>query len=283
MGWTTCRYCGAPAGFWGFWRRRHRACHDRYRQGTAQLRKLAVRAVWEPDVQATLPEQAQELGQAHYVPAAEVRAALVRGWVTGVTTALEDGLLSAEEEAALRQYQDTIQLRDKEVIAADGAQAAQRFQAAHTLRAVLNGEPQAVPWARPHGFNLLKTETLVWVFDNVPYYERQTRRERVGGARGASIRVAKGVYFHTGGFRSRNVETTVTELVDTGTLALTDRHLYFGGPQKRFRIRYDRIVHFEALADGLGVTRDAQNAKPQYFGGLDGWIAYNLVVNLAAG
>ena len=278
---NKCRYCGEPAGFWGFFLRRHRACYDQYRRGTAQLRQLAESAVWEAGEQDTLPERAQEVGQSHYVPDNEVRLALVRGWQAGVTTALEDGILSEEEQAALDSYRQTLQIKSRELKAVGAAQEVARFGAAGTLRAVLDGEAKSVAWQGAHGFNLLKSETLVWVFDNVQYYERKTRRERVGGTRGASVRVAKGVYFHTGGFKSRNVETTTTELVDTGMLALTDKHIYFGGPQKRFRVRYDRIVHFEAFADGLGITRDAQNAMPQYFGGLDGWIAYNLAVNLS--
>ena len=55
------------------------------------------------------------------------------------------------------------------------------------------------------------------------------------------------------------------------------RHL----SSKKFRIRYDRIVDFEAFADGLGIMRDAQTAKPQQFRTGDGWFAYNLAVNLA--
>ena len=40
-------------------------------------------------------------------------------------------------------------------------------------------------------------------------------------------------------------------------------------------------MDFEAFADGLGIMRDAQTAKPQQFRTGDGWFAYNLAVNLA--
>ena len=64
-------------------------------------------------------------------------------------------------------------------------------------------------------------------------------------------------------------------------LGLTTKHIYFAGPRKKFRVRYDRIVAFDSYSDGLGIMRDAQTAKPQTFVTGDGWFAYNLAANLA--
>ena len=277
---AKCKYCGESAGFF---RRQHAACFDKYQRGNAQLRQLAETAVWDTGEHSTLAARANRIGHTHYVPEHEVRTAMVAGWKAAVGTALADGILSEEEEVSLLHYLKLLHIETSELAAAGASEEAQRFHAAGTLRAVMDGDIKSVAWNRQHPFNLLKSETLVWAFDNVEYYEQKTRRERVGGTRGASIRVAKGVYFHTGGFKSRNVETTTTELADVGMLALTDKHIYFGGAQKRFRIRYDRIVYFDSYSNGLGVTRDVQNAKPQYFRGMDGWIAYNLAVNLSGG
>ena len=64
-------------------------------------------------------------------------------------------------------------------------------------------------------------------------------------------------------------------------LRFTTKHVYLSGRKKKFRVRYDRIVHFEPFSDGFGLMRDAQTAKPQGFRTGDGWFAYNLAVNLA--
>lgn len=64
-------------------------------------------------------------------------------------------------------------------------------------------------------------------------------------------------------------------------LGLTTKHIYFAGPKKRFRVRYDRIVSFEPYQDGIGIMREAQTAKPQSFITGDGWFVYNLATNLA--
>ena len=55
-------------------------------------------------------------------------------------------------------------------------------------------------------FNLMKSETLIWVMQDVDYLEVVTCRERRGSSHGLSIRVARGVYYRPGTFRSRNVE-----------------------------------------------------------------------------
>ena len=107
-------------------------------------------------------------------------------------------------------------------------------------------------------------------------HDTNTSREHRGTSHGLSIRIPGGVCYRPSTFRSQAVEWDETVHADTGLLAFTTKHLYFSGPSKKFRIRYDRIVDFEAFADGLGVTRDAQTAKPQQFRTGDGWFAYNL-------
>ena len=96
-----------------------------------------------------------------------------------------------------------------------------------------------------------------------------------------SVRIARGLYYRTGAFKGERVQSTETVYADTGLLGATTEHLYFAGPNKGFRIRYDRIVAFEPYSDGIGVQRDAASARPQRFMTGDGWFAYNLVVNLA--
>ena len=52
-------------------------------------------------------------------------------------------------------------------------------------------------------FNLMKSEDLVWVFKDVDYFVEKTRTHYKGGSQGVSVRVMKGVYYRTGGFKGR--------------------------------------------------------------------------------
>ena len=63
---------------------------------------------------------------------------------------------------------------------------------------------------------------------------------------------------------------------DIGLLGLTNKHIYFAGSRKKFRVRHDSIVSFDPYDDGLGIMRDAQTARPQTFRTGDGWFVYNL-------
>ena len=96
-----------------------------------------------------------------------------------------------------------------------------------------------------------------------------------------SIRIAKGLYYRIGAFKGEKIQTSEMIHADTGLMGVTNKHIYFVGSSKRFRIAYNKIVSFEPFSDGIGVQRDAQTAKPQSFSTGDGWFAYNLITNLA--
>ena len=204
---------------------------------------------------------------------------LIRAWETAVQGALEDGLLSLDEENALARYADHFSLAQQD-LDRNGVQT--NLVQAAVLRDITMGiipQRQNIQGRVP--FNLMKSETLVWIIDGVDYLETVTRRERRGTSHGVSVRVARGLYYRPSTFRSRPIEWEETVHADTGLMGLTTKHVYFAGRRKRFRVRYDKIVSFEPYSDGLGIMRDAQTAKPQTFWTGDGWFAYNLAANLA--
>ena len=209
----------------------------------------------------------------------EQRLLLAQAWAAAVEGSLEDGVLSLDEENALIRYLRHFDLSQLEVDVNGGF--TDMIKSAVIREAAEGLIPDRLNLDTRPPFNLMKSEQLVWVIDDVGYYEVKTRRERRGASHGVSIRVAKGLYYSPRTFRSRAVEWEETVHEDTGLLGVTSKHIYFHGSRKRFRIRYDRIVSFEPYEDGIGVMRDAQTAKPQTFRTGDGWFIYNLVSNLA--
>ena len=188
-------------------------------------------------------------------------------------------LLTLDEENALNRYMDHFGLAQSQMN--QNGVLTQVVKAA-VIRDIAEGivpDRQSIQGRVP--FNLMKSEKLVWLMQDVDYLEVVTRRERRGSSHGLSIRVERGVYYRPGTFRSRSVEWEETVHQDTGLLGFTTKHIYFSGPKKKFRVRYDRIVDFEPFDDGFGLMRDAQTAKPQSFRTGDGWFAFNLATNLA--
>ena len=207
------------------------------------------------------------------------RQLLVRAWEAAVEGTREDGLLSLDEENALCRDLDHFGLSRQDV---NGNGAQTSLVQAAVIRDVTQGiVPQRQNINGPVPFNLMKSEQLVWVIQDVDYLETVVRRERRGASHGVSIRVARGLYYSPRQFRSHAIEWEETVHADTGLLGLTTKHLYFAGSRKKFRVRYDRIVSFDPYEDGFGIMRDAQTAKFQTFRTGDGWFGYNLAANMA--
>ena len=156
------------------------------RQATARLDKasrdrltldarLAAVAVDDPD--AHLNGLAQSLRDSGLTQGQQT-AILVRAWEAAVEGALEDGLITLDEENALNRYMDHFGLTQFQM---DRNGVLTQVVKAAVIRDVTEG---IVPDRQNiHGralFNLMKSEKLVWVMTGVDYLEVVTRRERRG-------------------------------------------------------------------------------------------------------
>lgn len=271
-----CRYCGKPAGLW---RSVHRECQTRHDAGRAEIMALVKTATRDPSAISTLPAAAGAVAERHLIAGSDLPGIIIEGWEKAVEGAFDDGVLSEEEEANLGEIQRYFGYGQHEL---DRNGAFTRVVKGSVLRDLLNGViPGRVTVQGNFPFNLQKGEKLVWLFQDARYYEQKTRRHFQGGSSGFSIRVARGVYYRTSGFRGHPVETKENVHVGTGLLAFTNKHLYFAGGSKSFRIAYKKIVAFEPYSDGIVVHRDASSARPQSFITGDGWFTYNLAMTLS--
>ncbi|MBT9133980.1 MAG: hypothetical protein DDT38_00706 [Firmicutes bacterium] len=272
----NCRHCLKPAGFL---RSVHRECQEKHNAGRAEILSLVRKTLKEHSALAGLRATTTQMAAESFVDAASTRALVVEGYTQAVEDALADGLLSDEEEDNLVLLEGEFSLTQTEL---DQKGAYTKVVQAHVLRELANGKlPDKFNVTGSLPFNMQRDEKLVWLFQQVSYYEQKTRRHIEGRSSGVSIRVARGVYYRTGAFRGHPVETTVNEHIATGVLAFTTKHVYFASPQKSFRIPYAKIVAFTPYSDGIGLQRDAMTAKPQVFVLGDGWFVYNLAMNLS--
>ena len=226
-----------------------------------------------------IEDKLANIARSSYVSPSHVRDALVAGWERAADAALEDNVLSRDEEERLNSFRKHFELAPEDLNVHGGWT---RIVMGAALRDLLEGKiptrfrtPEHLP------FNMHTSETLVWAFEHVKYYEKRTRTTYVGGSEGMSVRMMSGVYFRTSSFRGAPVTTPETVLVDTGMMGITTRNIYFAGERKGFRIPYAKIVTFGPYSDAIEVVRDAASAKPQIFLTGEGWFVYNLVRNLA--
>ena len=159
---------------------------------------------------------------------------MIRAWAAAVEDALEDGLLTLDEESALHRYLDHFEVLPEQV---DGNGVLTSMIKSAVIRDITEGiVPQRQNIQGRVPFNLMKSEQLVWIMEGVDYLETVVRRERTGSSHGLSIRVARGLYYRPSTFRSRAVEWEETVHQDTGLLGFTPKHLYFretgSGPRR---------------------------------------------------
>jgi hypothetical protein len=272
----ACLYCGKPAGWF---REKHKDCDAKYRTACEEVVALAREAVVSSGDLPAMEAKAREIASGSFVQEDTIPGLLLNAWERAVQGVLEDSVLSVEEEAALERAASHFGWKQDDL---DKNGAYTNLVKGGIIRDVLEGKvPTRCRVEGPLPFNFQKDEQLIWPFPEVKYYEVRSRRSFVGGYQGVSLRIARGVYYRVGGFRGSPVETAEAVHADTGLLGVTQKHLYFAGPTKSFRIRYDKIVSFTPYSDGIGLQRDAASAKPQSFVTGDGWFIYNLVTNLA--
>lgn len=271
-----CIYCGKPAGFL---RKKHRECEEKRNKGMTEMVRLAKEAALGMHPIEGLSNELAGIAENSFISSEQIRETLISGWEQAVSHFLEDGNLEIQEESRLTSFAEHFALTQEDL---DKNGAYTKFVRGAVLRELMEGKiPKRCQPVGALPFNFQRSETLIWIFNNVAYYEDKTRRRYVGGSQGVSFRIAKGLYYRVGSFRGHPVETTERVHVDTGILAVTTKHIYFHGSTKSFRVRFDKIVSFTPYSDGIGIQRDASTAKPQVFVTGDGWFTYNLLVNIA--
>ncbi len=175
--------------------------------------RLAAIATDDPDTH--LNELAQSLRDSGLSEGRQT-ALLVRAWEAAVEGALEDGLLTLDEESALHRYLHHFEVAPEQV---DGSGVLTSMIKSAVIRDITEGiVPQRQNIQGRVPFNLMKSETLVWIMEGVDYLETVVRRENRGSSHGLSIRVARGLYYRPSTFRSRAVEWEETVHQDTGLL-----------------------------------------------------------------
>lgn len=278
-----CRYCGKSAGFL---RKQHQECAERHDRAMEAIRSAcvdaALRGAGLEDLKGRIEEEAASADIEMYEY--ELTEVLENGWCQAVEEAVEDHVLSDEEKRSLNRYRARFDL-DEARLDMDG-QHFQLFKMMNLLKALTEdevlprfdlGTVRAEFGRLP--FNMMKSESLVWVFPNVRYFKEVTRREFRGSSMGASIRVAKGVYIRPGSFRGESVESSSMEYQDSGVLGITTKHIYFRGSVKSFRVRLEKIVSFDPHRDALHIMRDTASAKPEAFtmGVFEVWFCVNVI------
>ncbi len=271
-----CNYCGLPVGWF---RAEHKECKQINVKSRADITALSCQAIIEHIDEKETRSLIRELQLQGHVTKKELEAAVGEGIKSAIDHFLDDNVLSEQEESSIDKYLKVLPISGE---ALNALGLSQKIVKASIIRSISQNQVPDPKFTIDGNLPFLfqKSEKLIWVFQDVDYLEQRTRMEYQGGSHSVSIRITKGVYYRTGAFKGRRVEVEELKNIGTGFVALTSKHIYFGGSQTSFKVPYSKIVALNTYSDGIQIQKDGVRSKPQIFKGLDGWFASNIITNL---
>lgn len=99
-----------------------------------------------------------------------------------------------------------------------------------------------------------KDEIVHWQTNATLLTPKTVTTGYVGGSRGVSIRVMKGVSYRVGSSRSTPIRETIT-MRNPGNLVVTNKRIVFTGTGKSFSIGYKQLLSFDPYNNGIGLQK----------------------------
>lgn len=190
---------------------------------------------------------------------------------------MQNGMLSDGEQKQLESYTSSLGIALNCLPMQYQSESLARIGQAMVLKdlqqGVLPKKPLTVPVMLGRG------ECALWVYDNVTMFQEKITREYVGGSRGMSYRVCKGVTYRTGSFKGHPVERSSMDRVGVGSLVITNKHFFFHCVTTSVKIPFSKLVGVTPYSDGLEVHKEEAKPKRTVFQGFDAWFVMN-VLNL---
>ena len=121
-----------------------------------------------------------------------------------------------------------------------------------------------------------KGESVLWVYHNTTMLQEKTEREYRGRTGGFSFRVCKGITYRTGQFKGKPVEHTYLNTVGTGSLVVTNKHVYFHCNTASIKLPYTKIVGVTPYSDGIEFHKETKPYRT-VFQGFDSWFVMNVL------
>lgn len=271
-----CKYCGENAGLF---HSSHPECEQRHTSGLQKVTDLLTECFHRREDFYLRRNELERILSESYISPEEKDAIYLDTLDRAVDKYLDDGIIDAAEERTVARFMQFTGMPQQTL---NSRGALEKVVQSKVLQEILNGQTPAprITVAGNFPFLLSRDESLIWLFRNVTLQVEKTRRETVGRTRGVSVRICRGVYYRTGGFRGTPVETTYMQTVGTGQVCLTTKHFYFHSPQKSLKIPYSKIISVDAFSNGLEIQKDGAREKPMFFSNISSWFCYNVIANL---
>lgn len=247
----VCKYCHQDAGWFSS---KHSLCEEKNHQGRNEIKAIIRKSFDSKEDFFLHKRQIDNIIVTSFIDQ-DTLAIIYRELLDeAVTRFLNDGIIDKQEEACIARF---IQFTGMPQSTLNTTHALDNVVQSRIIQDILQGNPikQVITVAGDFPFMLAKNETLIWLYRNVTLHEQKTKREYVGRSRGLNIRVAKGVYYRTGGFKGSPIETNYMQKIGVGSVCFTDKNLYFSSMEKSLKVPYEKIISIESYSNGIGIQK----------------------------
>jgi len=114
-----------------------------------------------------------------------------------------------------------------------------------------------------------KDEYAYIVLHNISLYEEITKHQYVGGSRGVSLRVMKGVSFRVGAFKGERVPVTEQKHIDNGDFVVTNKRIIFSGLSKNTSFPLTKLISIDQYSDGISISREGKQRTEYYLADIE--------------
>ena len=271
-----CKYCQGDAGFL---RSKHEECERKHLVGLSKIKAIFNECFASKKDFYLVDKEVKRIMQDSFINKQILDNELCVIFDNAIDNYLNDGVISREEKQVVARF---IQYTGLEQARLNANFSLEKVLQSEVLQDILAGNTPSPKLTISGNFPFMlgKSEHLVWFFRNITLYQQKVQREYIGRNRGVSVRIMKGVYYRTGGFKGHPTEKNVTQRVGIGCVCLTDKHLYFSSPEKSLKIPYSKMLSVESFSNGISIQKDGANDKPFFFENLNSWFTYNVIANL---
>ena len=140
---------------------------------------------------------------------------------------------------------------------------------------IYEGNPPFI--SPPNGFVVKKGEGVLLTTNNIDLVQQTTRTVNYIG--GMTFKTSKDK--KNGETKRPPVKETVKEVIDNGSIVLTNKRLVFIGMEKTITTELEKIAEMENYSDALYITREGLTRK-LCFTGLDGNTYYGVIIALCS-
>ena len=269
-----CKYCGRPAGLM---KSQHAECRDKHDTAIKRIPQAFTKWVESEYPAADFHRDTAKFAKSNFVSDDELRALTLSAFGTAIDKALEDHLLTTEEEDKLASLLKEFGLTLNDLAPSAG----HKLIKGAILKDLDEGKvPERINLDGNVPLNLARDEKIIWVFQNATFFTPRSKTTYQGRSHGVSVRLARGVYYRVGAFKGEPVRTEYLSEEGTGLLAVTNCAVYFYSASKAFKILPKKIIAVEAFSDGISITPDGANPKPRILKIDDPWFAANVITRL---